>query len=253
VVLTVDQHQLGTSEEAWKSASQLRGLAPLDVPQPRRVVIVAPHPDDEILGVGGFLQHMGARKTPVEVVAVTDGEASHPLAAAQGLDLRAMRAEESARAFQRLRTPAPRVTRLGLPDGRVASQGDQLAQWLRSYLRHGDLCIAPWWHDGHPDHDACGAAALVATSAVRADLLGYLIWAWHWADPRGGDLPWDQCRRFDFDRRTAARKRWATRAFVSQTQPLGPDHDDTPLLPPQVVRRFWRSYEVFVTAPEGAL
>lgn len=251
--LTVDQHRLGPSEEAWKSAPQLRELAPLDLPQPRRVVIVAPHPDDEILGVGGFLQYMGAQKTPVEVVAVTDGEASHPLAVAQGLDLRALRAEESVRAFQRLRTPTPRVTRLGLPDGRVASQADQLAQWLRSFLRTGDLCIAPWRHDGHPDHDACGVAALVATSAVRADLLGYLVWAWHWADPHGRDLPWDQCRRFDFDRRAAARKRLATRAFVSQTQPLGPDHHDGPLLPAQVVRRFWRAYEVFVTAPDGAL
>ena len=55
---------------------------------------------------------------------------------------------------------------------------------------------------------------LAVTESVGAQFLGYLVWAWHWADPRHTDLPWADCRRFDFDRRTAARKRWATGAFA---------------------------------------
>jgi LmbE family N-acetylglucosaminyl deacetylase len=145
----------------------------------------------------------------------------------------------------------PVVTRLGIPDGHVGQHVDHLIARLSEKLLPDDLCIAPWWRDGHPDHDACGEAALVATKSVGARLLGYFVWAWHWADPDGSDLPWDDCRRLDFTRRTAARKRWATGAFHSQTQPLGADRCGAPLLPAPLLRRFWRPYEVFVDATGG--
>jgi LmbE family N-acetylglucosaminyl deacetylase len=196
------------------------------------------------------MQSLLSRGVTVEILAVSDGEASHPLAVAQGLDLRSMRSEEATRAFHRLGWKAPAVTRLGLPDGQIGHNRDAVVAALRAMVRPGDLCLAPWWHDGHPDHDACGSAARVVAESLDARVLGYLVWAWHWADPLGNALPWADCRRFDFDRRTTARKRWATAAFVSQTRPLGPDRAGAPLLPPAVLRRFWRPYEVFVD-PSG--
>jgi LmbE family N-acetylglucosaminyl deacetylase len=214
------------------------------------VIVVAPHPDDEIFGAAGLMQFLLGRGVPLEIIAVSDGEASHPLAVQQGVDLRSLRSRETVQALRRLGWREPTVTRLGVPDGQIRQHRDGLVAALRARVRLGDLCLAPWWHDGHPDHDACGNAALDVTGAVGAQLLGYLVWAWHWADPRGTDLPWSDCRRFDFDRRTSARKRWAAGAFVSQTRPLGPDREGAPLLPPAVLRRFWRSYEVFVQ-PSG--
>src|ERR1035438_8914769 len=67
--------------------------------------------------------------------------------------------------------------------------------------------------NGHPDHDACGESALAASRAVGARMLGFLVWAWHWADPEGSNIPWDVCRRLDLSRRARARKRWASAAF----------------------------------------
>jgi hypothetical protein len=46
-------------------------------PQGARAVVVAPHPDDEVLSVGGLLAQLADTGTPVEVIAVTDGTASH--------------------------------------------------------------------------------------------------------------------------------------------------------------------------------
>jgi LmbE family N-acetylglucosaminyl deacetylase len=250
--LVVDENRLGPTEEEWTASPYLRGLPSLGTLHPRRVIVVAPHPDDEVFGAAGLVQSLRARRIPVEVIAVSDGEGSHPLAVMQGMDLRSMRRDESEQALQRLGWSTPEVTRLGLPDGRIGQHLDSLTASLHAALYPDDLCLAPWRHDGHPDHDACGEAALVVTRSIGAQLLGYLVWAWHWADPQGTDLPWAACRRFDFDRRTAARKRWATRAFVSQTQPLGPDRRGAALLPPSVIRRFWRLYEVFVD-PSGAL
>lgn len=244
--LVVNRDRTGTPEAQWAISPQLAQLAELETVRARRVIMVAPHPDDEIFGAAGLMQSLLARGISLEIIAVSDGEASHPLAVQQGINLRSLRRRETVQGLQRLGWRAPTVTRLGLPDGQIGRNVDALVASLRARVRRGDLCLAPWWHDGHPDHDACGNAALTVTESVGAQCLGYLVWAWHWADPRGSDLPWSDCRRFDFDRRTAARKRWATGAFVSQSRPLGPDWDGDPLLPPAVLRRFWRRYEVFV-------
>lgn len=44
----------------------------------QRVVIVSPHPDDEILATAGIMQHCADSGLPCTVIAVTSGEASHP-------------------------------------------------------------------------------------------------------------------------------------------------------------------------------
>jgi hypothetical protein len=80
-------------------------------------------------------------------------------------------------------------------------------------------------------------------------MLGYLVWAWHWAAPDCRDLPWEDSRRLDLTRRRTARKRWATCAFRSQIRPLGFAPQDAAVLPEAILRRFWRSYEVYVNEP----
>jgi LmbE family N-acetylglucosaminyl deacetylase len=246
--LVVDQFHLGTPESAWASSEALAGVACLPPMRPRRVVIVAPHPDDEVFGAAGLIQEMVKLHIPVEIVLATNGEGSHPLTATRlGVDIPAVRAHEMELALYRLGCLDPIVTRLHLPDGHVNEHQQFLTEHLKESLYPDDLCVAPWCHDGHPDHDACGTAALAATASGHAQLLGYLIWAWHWADPVGTDLPWERLRRLPLSRRLAARKRWATGAYRSQTRPLGIDHLGAPLLPPSVVRRFWRPFEIFVT------
>ena len=94
-------------------------LPPLPSTRPRRLVVVAPHPDDEVLGAGGLLQYMAAVGVETLVVAVTDGEAFYPGAAAQGYDLPAMRAAESQVALERLGCGTTPIQRLGFPDGAV--------------------------------------------------------------------------------------------------------------------------------------
>jgi hypothetical protein len=76
-------------------------------------------------------------------------------------------------------------------------------------------------------------------------MLEYLVWAWHWADPDGADLPWPDCRRFCLTRGEAASKRWAMLAFRSQLGSFRPDLP--PVLPPPVLARFRRPYEVYVS------
>ncbi|MST31813.1 hypothetical protein GHK86_03595, partial [Acidimicrobiaceae bacterium USS-CC1] len=74
VAFVVDEDHPGTSEAAWAGSDRLRELAALDLPEVARVLVVAPHPDDEVLGAGGLLQVLRGRGVAIEVCAVTDGE-----------------------------------------------------------------------------------------------------------------------------------------------------------------------------------
>ncbi len=247
MVLIVDDTHLGTSETHWNAGLSKVRVKDFEPLRARRVVVIAPHPDDEVLGAGGLIERALRERIVVEVVAVTDGEASHPASQADTVaELAKIRVQETRVALQRLGWTEPEVTYLHLPDGHVAERRKELDDALESFLLPDDLCVAPWIRDGHPDHDATGEAALRASSRVGARSLGYMIWAWHWAEPEGDDIPWSRCFRLNLSRRTQARKRWSTGAFASQTHRLGPDGADAPILPAPVLRRFWRPFEMFV-------
>ena len=246
MTLTVDPDHLGTPEVAWRRSGRLARLAEWwpDL-WPGRVVVVAPHPDDEILGAAGILRRASALRVPVEVVSVTDGEAARrPAGLRHGVDLRDVREREARKALRRLGVACERI-RLGLPDGAVAEHERELAAFLVTRLRRGDLCVVPWTADGHPDHDACGRAAAIAASATGAQQAAYLVWAWHWADPECDDLPWDQLVRLPLDGATRRRKRRAVAAHSSQLTPTVAGIPDSAVLPPDVVEHFRRPYEVY--------
>lgn len=222
----------GTPESTWSKCRQLVELATWrpEPPTTGRVFVVAPHPDDEILGAGGTIALLSRARAIVELVAVTDGEHSHP-----GMEdqLRAVRPQESLAAAARLGIDFHRIHRLQHRDGRIDETG--LGERLESLIGRGDLVLAPWPWDGHPDHDAVGRAAEKAAAVTGASLLAYLVWAWHWAAPT--DVPWARARRVDLAH-LAPRKRDAVACFRSQTS-LEPV-----VLPAHVRRRLLRSYEV---------
>jgi LmbE family N-acetylglucosaminyl deacetylase len=247
VALIVDKEHLGPSVDRWNARMLEVAIPPLKPLRARRLIVIAPHPDDEVLGAGGLIQEALREGVLVEIVSLTDGEASHPHSTVlQDSELASTRRRESQVALRRLGWHSPAVTYLGLPDGRVAEFQAELDSALASILLPDDLCVAPWINDGHPDHNVSGESALRVGRSVGAKSLGYLVWAWHWADPEGADIPWNQCVRLDLGRRSQARKRWSTLAFESQIRPLGPSPDDAEILPVPLLRRFWRPYEVFV-------
>ena len=245
--LVVDEQHLGQPEQFWEASGALKSVLPLQVPSAGRIVLVAPHPDDEVFGAAGLVQHSVASGLQLQIVAVTDGESSHPHSkAAARSELAHLRSRETLLGLRRLGVDAPQITRLGLPDGDVGRYASALQRALEEILRPDDLCVAPWRFDGHPDHEVCGDVASRASEARGASVLSYLVWAWHWADPAGRDIPWRQCRRLELTRRQAARKRWATHAFQSQIRPIGPEPADGAVMPDAIMRRFWRRYEIYV-------
>jgi LmbE family N-acetylglucosaminyl deacetylase len=62
--------QGGGARPPWR---ELEGLRPLTLRECRRLVVVAPHPRDEIRAAGGLLRRLAARHASVDVLALTDG------------------------------------------------------------------------------------------------------------------------------------------------------------------------------------
>src|SRR6187399_2442164 len=87
-------------ESSLREAAWIKALR--DVPEwhppARPTVIISPHPDDETLGAGGLIASQIRRGIPVDVVAVTDGEAAYP----GQTDLAAVRRAEQENAVREL-------------------------------------------------------------------------------------------------------------------------------------------------------
>ncbi|CCH88884.1 N-acetylglucosaminyl phosphatidylinositol deacetylase [Modestobacter italicus] len=235
----------GTAEERW--AAWLPGVDwPVWTPDPAwtRVAVCAAHPDDEVLGVGGVLALLATAGVQVDLVAVTDGEGSHPGSTVlTPTQLAGVRTAETAAALAALGVPA-RVVRLGLPDSGLAGREPELTALLADAVRGCDAVLAPWTGDAHPDHEAVGRAAVAAGSASGTPVWQYLVWAWHWATPGDARVPWATARTVALPAPVQAAKRAAVACFGSQVRPLGPAPADRAVLPPDVLAHFDRDREV---------
>ena len=164
---------------SWKS---INPLAALHLPaNTGRLVVVAPHPDDETLGAGGLMHDLAKRGWDVQVVVASDGSASHP-----GVGkLAALRAREVARACRILGVTQPPLL-LNFPDGAVGAHHEALTRELLPLVRATDIVVAPRRGDGHADHEATALAVDDAMSVCGHEspaLWKYAIWAWERFDP----------------------------------------------------------------------
>jgi len=241
----------GTPDAAWQAWHGLRQLPPVAahelVTPGQRAIIVAPHPDDEVLACGGLLQLLAAQGTRTVVVAATDGDASHPGSVmyppAQLARLRAKETEAALRALIPAGQPVPQVIRARLPDGGVTSQVGALQTLLEQLLRADDVVFTTWRQDGHPDHEACGYATAQAARQCGATVVELPVWTWHWAEPGDRRVPWHRARRLALDAAALQRKRDAIACYATQLHP-DPSTGQPAILPPHVLARLTHPYEV---------
>lgn len=131
----------------------------------RRVLVLAPHPDDEVFGCGAALADLAARGAEIVVFVLTDGagELEDPAERKRIADLRL---RESGVALAVL--GGGKLRTAGFPDRGLWREQAALQEALQQTLAETepDLVFAPSPVEIHPDHRAA-AAALIAV-AVRA-------------------------------------------------------------------------------------
>ena len=144
----------------------------------RRLVVIAPHPDDETLGCGGLIAHAVRHGIKVAVIVLTDGDASHPGSERWSpTALGQLRIGELKRALARLGASHAPLRRLGWGDGQVANQGRvrRLSSCLTS-LRAGVVLVTSD-ADHHSDHQAAFRLTCAATRCLGLPLIRYAVWS----------------------------------------------------------------------------
>lgn len=154
-----------------------RALGPDD-----RVMMIAPHPDDETLATGGVLAWLASEGIPARVLFLTDGENNPWAQRATEWRWRITRGDTDRWGARRRRESLAALACLGLsegdarflefpdqrvteelirdPDGAVRRLADELEAWRPTVL------LVPALHDRHPDHNATAALIQMARSRV---------------------------------------------------------------------------------------
>ncbi|HLY38721.1 MAG TPA: PIG-L family deacetylase [Candidatus Binatia bacterium] len=116
-------------------------VAPLALPARPRVIVFAPHPDDETIGVGGLIARLSRAGAPLRVVFMTNGD-GYERAVEQDLDVEhpseadyltfgAVRQREATAAVAHLGVSRREIRFLGFPDGGLGALWQ--LHWLRSH------------------------------------------------------------------------------------------------------------------------
>jgi LmbE family N-acetylglucosaminyl deacetylase len=135
--------------------ARARRVPPLTLPPYARVLVFAPHPDDETIALGGFLSRLARQHTPLRVVFVTNGD-GYPEAVKEDLgvarpteaDYRRfgrLRQQEATTALARLGVSKRDARFLGFPDGGIAELWH--SHWLRS-----KPYVSPYTNDDEPPY-----------------------------------------------------------------------------------------------------
>ena len=222
-----------TSEQTWIESL---GVVPGWLPEEQATVVISPHPDDETLAAGGLIAMLRCRQIPVTLLAVTDGEAAYP----DQPDLGRTRQLEQARAAEALGIARDAVIRLGFRDSAVADSESVLTDRIERYINSDTLIVAPWPHDPHPDHEACGRAATTAASRTGARLIAYFFWTWHRFRP--DCLHGLRLRRLALSAEARTRRAQALACHRSQIH----RDEGVPILPDIFLAPAQRPFETFV-------
>ncbi len=158
---------------AWRRALREAGfvdeLAPPD--DDDRVLVIAPHPDDEALGCGGLIQQAVGRGAHVWVVVMTNGDGAEWSVLLGERDLRLspeafirlgrQRREESLEALRMLGVPAKQTDFLGFPNAGL------VPMWRPEHWEHGRPYRSP--------HTGSAAAPYERVLTPRAPYCGQQV------------------------------------------------------------------------------
>jgi LmbE family N-acetylglucosaminyl deacetylase len=158
----------GAMRERWSAFTLL--------PQPpgSRVLVIAPHPDDETFGCGGSIVLHRQLGHGVDIVYLSNGEAG--ITGSNQTETSRLRKEECIRAMQILNVVEGALHFLQLPDGNLANHSGKHVVFseIMNAVKP-DIIYLPSFMERHPDH--VSANVFLRSNLERSvTIAAYEIW-----------------------------------------------------------------------------
>lgn len=221
-----------TEDEADSGVLKIKPVSLISRSDSERMMVFAPHPDDETLACGGTIALSVKQGKDVYIVVMTDGRNSHKILLSIEKDptpreLIPIRRKESQLAAQILGVRRDHLIFLDFEDGSLASHCGEGKVLVLNYLLKilPTEIFMPDKSDSHPDHYSTSA---IVSDAVRESKLSPLIYSyivWTTNGPQMGkasdEIEFDisdfleiKCSAIE------AYKSQVTKLFKSQTRPV---------------------------------
>lgn len=218
------------------------------------VLIIAPHPDDEVLGCGGMIARLVSNGTKVYVLFLTDGATSHVgCCAALESEVSNQRRNLAVQANAILKIPKENLSFFNGSDGILPRNGqadfNEMAQNLASFIKEKDpdAIFCPHPFEGWTDHIAASelteAAMVKVSEGKRTRLYYYCVWFWYSLPLKKAlSIDWRKARLLNISKQLPL-KRKAVNTYITAFAPCGNSWVGN--LPEEFLRSFDWQKELF--------
>ena len=190
------------------------------LPLTDKTVIIAPHPDDEVIGCAGLIQDLVERGTPPHVIILTGGEGSHRgCCNTSAEEIIAARHQLTLKAAITLGLPEFHIHCLSYPDGGVAMEHPETER-LRELLTQlsPKSLFVPHRGEGWSDHLQAAEITKALMAEKKAVIYEYCVWMWYY---NVWHLDFKQACVFRMSRVQHQRKLRAMEQYVTPLAPCG--------------------------------
>ena len=182
--------------------------------------IIAPHPDDEVIGCGGLIQALVERGTPPHVIILTGGEGSHRgCCDTTETDIIDARHQLTMKAAATLKLPESHIHCLHYPDGGVDSKHPETAELSSLLLQLSPKALfVPHSGEGWSDHTKVAGIVKELTKLLTVDIYEYCVWMWYY---NVWNLDYKNARILKMSTAQHKRKLQAIEQYVTPLAPCG--------------------------------
>jgi LmbE family N-acetylglucosaminyl deacetylase len=155
-----------------------------------KIIVFAPHPDDEIYGCGGSILKWIDESHEVHLIYISDNSAIINWAKKRGTfieteenknlteeDLSVIGLQEAKEAAKFLGIPKERVHLFEFPDSRVKAYINKGVEIAKTIVKNADRFVIPSANNEHPDHQATYDIAVKVAQELNLKNLEFYVYA----------------------------------------------------------------------------
>lgn len=185
-----------------------------------KIIIIAPHPDDETLGCGGLIGRLCAEKNPPHIAFLTGGGGSlRGRSDISETDVVHARRRLTLNSVRQLDLPEGNINFFDFKDGDIAARPESEMSRLRKMIKDlgPDNILVPHSGEGWPDHLAARDIG-IELAPDNASVWEYCVWMWYYNVWR---LDWKNAAVLSMSDTEHSAKLRAVDAYVKPLAPCG--------------------------------